>query len=105
MKDISPYPVYAAKTCGADKFTVFRRIYLPQTLPGIYNAVLLTFMTVIGFYTTPALLGGNKGKFVTEQIVYHMEVSLNWGLATALTATLTVIVLVLFLLYARLNRA
>lgn len=105
MKDISPYPVYAAKTCGASRLTQFRKIYLPQTLPGIYNAVLLTFMSVIGFYTTPALLGGSSGKFITEQIVYHIEISLNWGLASALTSTLCVIVLVLFALYARLNCA
>jgi len=105
MKDVSPYPVYAAKTCGASRITTFIKVYLPQTMPGIYNAALLTFMTVIGFYTTPALLGGNKGKFVTEQIVYHMETSLNWGLASALTASLSAIVLILFAVYARLNRA
>jgi len=103
MKNIDYSTVNAAKICGANKLQTFVYSYLPQTKLGVINSVLITFITVIGFYTTPALLGGGSGKFVTEQIVYHIEISLNWGLASALTATLTAITFILFLIYTRVN--
>lgn len=103
MKSIDYNAIHAARICGANRYQTFVSSYLPQTKLGITNAVLITFITVIGFYTTPALLGGGAGKFVTEQIVYHIEISLNWGLAAAMTATLSLITLTLFVVYARIN--
>ena len=104
MRNIDLSLIKTGSIVGANKYQVFRDIYFPLTKTGIYNAALLVFMTVIGFYTTPALLGGSKGKFITEQIVYNMEVSLNWGLATALTSTLLVIILIIFYFYSRVNK-
>jgi putative spermidine/putrescine transport system permease protein len=105
MKNIDYTTINAARICGADDTQTFLHSYLPQTKIGIINSALITFITVIGFYTTPALLGGGSGKFITEQIVYHIEVSLNWGLAAALTTSLTVITFILFLVYAKVNHA
>jgi len=105
MKNINYNIINAANICGANKFQSFLFAYLPQTKIGIINSILITFITVIGFYTTPALLGGGSGKFITEQIVYHIEISVNWGLASALTAILTAITFILFLVYAKANYA
>lgn len=103
MRNIDYNTINSAKICGANKAQAFAYSYLPQTKLGIINSVLITFITVIGFYTTPALLGGGSGKFITEQIVYHIEVSLNWGLAAALTTSLTSITFILFLIYVKVN--
>lgn len=104
MKTINTDLIKVSKLSGANSIQTFFKVYLPLSSKGLYNAVLLCFATVIGFYTTPAFLGGSKGKFITEQIVYHIEVTLNWGLATALTSTLFLIVIAIFYVYARLNR-
>jgi putative spermidine/putrescine transport system permease protein len=103
MKTVNIDLIKVAKISGANNIQIFKNIYYPLTSNGVYSAVLLCFMTVVGFYTTPAFLGGGKGKFITEQIVYHLEITLNWGLATALTGTLFFIVIILFLVYAKLN--
>jgi hypothetical protein len=89
---------------GGSKIQIFRYVYFPMTAIGVYNAIILVFMTMIGFYLTPALLGGSKGKFITEQIIYNIEQTLNWGLATALTSTLFFVVMLLFGIYAKLNK-
>ena len=104
MKNINYDIIDASRVCGSNKLQTFLYAYLPQTKLGILNGGLISFITVIGFFTTPALLGGGEGKFVTEQIVYHIEQSLNWGLASALTAIMSFIVFVLFILYVRMNR-
>ena len=57
------------------------------------------FIIAIGYYITPALVGGTTGTLISNFIAYHMSVSLNWGLAAALGAILLGIVLALYLLY------
>jgi len=104
LKNINYELLQSAEILGANKIQIFFRIYIPLIKKGIINAFILVFMTVIGFYTTPALLGGNKGKFITEQIVYHMEISLNWGLANALTGTMLLILLMSFIILLFVNK-
>jgi len=104
MKKIKNEYYKTGQILGGNKIQVFRYVYFPMTAIGVYNAVILVFMSVIGFYLTPALLGGSKGKFIAEQIVYNIEQTLNWGLATALTSTLFFIVMLLFGVYTKLNR-
>jgi putative spermidine/putrescine transport system permease protein len=104
MKKIKNEYYKTGQILGGSKIQIFRYVYFPMTAIGVYNAIILVFMTVIGFYLTPALLGGSKGKFITEQIVYNIEQTLNWGLATALTSTLFFVVMLLFGIYAKLNK-
>ena len=101
MKTISPYHVRAAKSLGASPAKAFWTVYFPQTLPGIGAGSLLVFILAVGYYITPALVGGRTGQLISNLIAFHMQHSLNWGLATALGAILLVGVLALYWLYNR----
>ncbi|MFT3688510.1 ABC transporter permease [Paenirhodobacter sp.] len=102
MKTIPPSYVRAARSLGATSWTAFRRVYLPQTMPGIGAGGLLVFILAMGYYITPALVGGADGQMISNMIAFHMQKSLNWSLAAALSAILLVIVLVFFWIYDRL---
>jgi putative spermidine/putrescine transport system permease protein len=102
MRTINPAYVRAARSLGATSWTAFRRIYLPQTLPGIGAGALLVFILAVGYYITPALVGGASGQLISNLIAFHMQESLNWSLAAALSALLLASVIVLYWLYDRL---
>ena len=102
MKTIPPSYVRAARSLGATSWTAFRRVYLPQTLPGIGAGGLLVFILAMGYYLTPALVGGADGQMISNMIAFHMQKSLNWSLAAALAAMLLAIVLIFFWIYDRL---
>ena len=102
MRTINPSYVRAARSLGADSWTAFRRIYLPQTLPGVGAGSLLVFILAVGYYITPALVGGASGQLISNLIAFHMQNSLNWSLAAALAAILLAVVLLLYWLYDRL---
>jgi putative spermidine/putrescine transport system permease protein len=101
MRVIPPSYARAARSLGATSWTTFRRIYLPQTLPGIGAGALLVFILAVGYYITPALVGGADGQLFSNMIEFHMSNS-NWSLAAALSAMLLAGVLVLYWLYDRL---
>ncbi|WP_148087126.1 ABC transporter permease, partial [Pseudogemmobacter humi] len=101
MRVIPPSYARAARSLGATSWTTFRRIYLPQTLPGIGAGVLLVFILAVGYYITPALVGGAEGQLFSNQIQFHMSKS-NWSQAAALAAMLLAGVLLLYWLYDRL---
>ncbi|SEB91807.1 ABC transporter permease [Rhodobacter sp. 24-YEA-8] len=101
MRVIPPSYARAARSLGATSWTTFRRIYLPQTLPGIGAGVLLVFILAVGYYITPALVGGADGQLFSNQIQFHMTKS-NWSQAAALAAMLLAGVLLLYWLYDRL---
>jgi len=101
MRSIPPSHMPAAVSLGASPLKAFRRVYLPQTLPGIGAGSLLVFILAIGYYITPALVGGRTGELISSQIAYHVQTSLNWGLAAALSSILLVAVTVLYLIYSR----
>ena len=102
MRSIPPLHMRAAASMGATPAQAFRRGYWPQTMPGVGAGSLLVFILAIGYYITPALVGGSSGQLISNMVAYHMQTSLNWGLAAALGALLLVGVLVLYLLYDRL---
>ncbi len=102
MRTIPPSYVRAARSLGATSWTAFRRVYLPQTLPGIGAGALLVFILAIGYYITPALVGGASGRLISNLIADHMYKTLNWSLAAALSALLLFAVLALYWLYDRL---
>jgi len=99
MKTIPPSYMRAARSLGATPFTAFVRVYMPNTVPGIGSGAILVFILAIGYYITPALVGGQSGTLISNIIAYHLETSLNWGLAAALGAILLAVVFVLYLLY------
>ena len=99
MKTISPSYMKAARSLGASPLRAFVRVYIPQTVPGIGAGCLLVFILSIGYYITPALVGGQSGQLISNFIAYHMKSSLNWGLAAALGTILLFAVLSLYWLY------
>lgn len=101
MRQIPPTYVRAARSLGATSWTAFRRIYLPQTLPGIGAGALLVFILAVGYYITPALVGGADGQLISNLIAFHMQKSLNWSLAAALASLLLAGILILYWLYDR----
>ncbi len=101
MKSVPGDFVRAARSLGAGPVTAFVRVYLPQTVPGIGAGALLVFIISVGYYITPALVGGSSGQLISNQIAFHMLTSLNWGLAAALGAILLFGVIVLYWLYDR----
>ncbi|HSH41235.1 MAG TPA: ABC transporter permease [Arenicellales bacterium] len=102
MRTIPPSYMRAAVSLGAKPWTAFRRVYFPQTLPGIGAGGVLVFIIAIGYYITPALVGGQSGRMISNEIARHMQESLNWGLAAALGSMLLVAVLILYWAYNRL---
>ena len=99
MRTIPPQQMRAAESLGASFPLAFRRIYWPQSLAGVGAGSLLVFILAIGYYITPALVGGQSGQLISNFIAYHMQTSLNWGLAGALGGILLACVVGLYLLY------
>ena len=102
MRSINPSYARAARSLGATSWTTFRRVYFPQTLPGLGAGALLVFILAVGYYITPALVGGSSGQLISNMIAVHMNETLNWSLAAALAALLLAGVLVLYYVYDRL---
>ena len=102
MKTISPAYVRAAKSMGATNWTAFWRVYFPQSIPGIGAGSLLVFILAIGYYITPALVGGASGSLISNTIAYHMKSSLDWAFASALGTMLLVGVLTIYWIYNKL---
>ena len=102
MSSIPSTQMDAAASLGATPVQAFLRVYWPQSLPGVGAGALLVFILAIGYYITPALVGGSDGQLISNMIAYHMQTSLNWGLAAALGGVLLLIVLVLYAVYERL---
>ena len=102
MKGIKPSFVRAALSLGANEWTAFWRVYFPQTVPGVGAGCLLVFILAMGYYITPALVGGQSGQLISNIIAFHMQKTLNWSLASAISTLLLAGVLVLYWLYTRL---
>lgn len=102
MKTIPHDYVRAARSLGATPSTAFWKVYFPQTIPGIGAGVLLVFILAVGYYITPALVGGSSGQLISNLIAFHMQKSLNWSLAAALASLLLFGVILLYWLYDRL---
>ena len=103
MQGIPAVQMQAAMSLGATWPRAFRQVYLPQSMPGVSAGCLLVFILAIGYYITPALVGGQSGQLISNFIAYHIQTSLNWGLAAALGSVLFITVLLLLLFYDRLQ--
>jgi len=101
MRGIDPSYFRAALSMGARPIPAFLRIYLPMSLPGLSAGALLVFIISVGYYITPALVGGTEGQMISNIIAFHMQQSNNWGLAAALGSILLAVILLLYWTYDR----
>ncbi len=102
MKGISPTYVRAAISMGCHPLMSFWKVYFPQTVAGVSAGCLLVFISSIGYYITPALLGGPKDQMISYFIAFYTNISINWGLAAALGVFLMIATMVLYAVYNRL---
>tara|TARA_B100000131_G_scaffold8379_1_gene8795 strand:+ start:94 stop:1356 length:1263 start_codon:yes stop_codon:yes gene_type:complete len=102
MKTISPSLMRAGKSLGGTPFVAFWKVYFPLTIPGIGAGCLLVFILAIGYYITPALVGGASGTLISNQIAFHMKTTLDWSFASAMGLMLLTGVLVVYWIYNKL---
>ncbi|MFO1303913.1 MAG: ABC transporter permease [Burkholderiales bacterium] len=88
MKGIDPVYLRAAASLGAPGWKRFLRVYLPMTMPGVAAGALMVFMLSVGFYVTPALVGGPDDQMVSYFIAFFTNQTINWGMAAALACLL-----------------
>jgi len=104
MRSIDPRLVRAAHSLGASRLQAFRRVFLPLSLPGIAGGTLLVFILSLGFFITPALMGGPGDMMIAMLIEREVEITLNWSFASALAVILLALTLVGFTGYNRIVR-
>jgi putative spermidine/putrescine transport system permease protein len=104
MKGISPNYLRAAISLGAHPFIAFWRVYVPQTYAGVAAGGLLVFIMAMGYYITPALLGGPGDQMLSYFVAFFTNSTMNWGMAAALGSQLLVIVILLYIVYVRVTR-
>jgi putative spermidine/putrescine transport system permease protein len=105
MKSVPTNYVRAAVSLGSAPLAAFLRVYVPQTYPGIAAGGLLVFITSIGYYVTPALLGGPGDQMLSYYVAQYTNVEINWGMACALGSVLLTTTLVLYAVYRRFAKA
>lgn len=88
MRQVPPDTLRAARSLGAGPVSAFVRVYLPQTLPGVIAGAVIVFTLALGYYITPALVGGGADQMVSASIAFYTNRSLNWGMAAALSILL-----------------
>ena len=91
----------AAATMGASRSEAFWKIYFPLSVPGLAAGAILVFITSIGFFLTPTLLGGRGETVISRIIIREVEEGLDWGFAGALSVLLLATAALLFLVYDR----
>jgi len=102
MRGIDRNLLRAAQNLGAGSVETFWRVVLPLTLPGIMSGSLLVFLLSLGFFITPALMGGPADLLVATVVQREIELTMNWGFGCAMAMTLLAITLLGFVLYYRL---
>lgn len=103
MKTIDPRLMRAARGLGADFFYAFRRIYFPLSIHGVISGTLIVFIISIGFFITPALMGGPKDVMIVMLIERSVEITYDWFSAAVMSLVLLVVTLVLYGIYYRLT--
>ena len=91
----------AAANLGASPASAFLRVFVPLSLPGVVAGCLLVFVLALGFYITPALLGGLRDQMISQLIVQQIQQQLDWGFGTAMSVLLMVITLVILAIASR----
>lgn len=101
MRTIPVAHMRAARSLGAPPLAAFWRVYAPQTVPGVMAGCLITFILSLGYYITPALVGGPNDQMVSNFISIYINSELNWGLASALGVILLTVTLVIYGVFLR----
>lgn len=104
FRNIDASYMRAAGVLGANPLRSFWHVYLPLSMPGVSAGVALVFITSLGFYITPALLGGARNMMVAVLIEQQVSITVNWELASALASLLLIVTAGLYILYDRLSR-
>ena len=104
MRGIDPAFIRAAHSLGASRWHAFRKVFLPLSLPGIAGGTLLVFILSLGFFITPALMGGPSDVMIAMLIEREVEFTLNWSFASALAVILLALTLIGFVGYNRIVR-
>ena len=104
MRAIDPALLRAAGGLGASGFYTFRRVYFPLSLHGVLSGALIVYILSIGFFITPALMGGPSDMMIAMLIEREVEFTLNWSFASALAVILLLLTLVGFVVYSRVVR-
>jgi putative spermidine/putrescine transport system permease protein len=102
MREIDPRLLAAARGLGATRGQVFRQVFLPLSKPGILAACVLVFIFSLGFYITPAILGGGKTLMVAEWISLQILDLIRWGLGTMMATVLILTIILTLVVFARL---
>lgn len=101
MREIDPRLLAAARGLGASRGEVFRRVFLPLSMPGVIAAGVLVFIFSLGFYITPAILGGGKTLMVAEWIGLQILDLIRWGLGTMMATMLVIAILLTLAVFSR----
>lgn len=96
LRSIDPQVLRAAALCGANSWQCFTRVLLPLSLPGIAAGALMVFVMALGYYVTPALLGGTANMMLAEMVAQFVQSLVNWGMGGAAAFVLLVFTLVLY---------
>ena len=104
VRRLDPAVVAAAEGLGASNWRIFWRIHLPLTLNGIFAGCVLVFVLSLGFFITPALLGGGRVIMIAVLIEQEVRQTLNWPFAAALSAVLLAFTLAVYALAQRFTR-
>ena len=100
LSSIPPTYMRAAASLGANPVQAFLRVYWPQSIPGVASGCLLVFILSIGFFITPAIVGGTDGQLISNMIAYHIDTN-HWGLAAAISVIVLLSVLLLYVVFDR----
>jgi ABC-type spermidine/putrescine transport system permease subunit I len=101
MKSIDPWLIQAGRSMGASNSYVFRKVFLPLSVPGIISGFLIVYILAIGFFITPALMGGPNNVMMAMLIQRNIEITMDWALASALSLFLLVITLIIYAFYCK----
>ena len=99
MENIDRNLPRAALTLGARPGTAFWRVYFPLSAPGVAAGAIMVFVTAVGFFIVPQLLGGRKETMITQLIIEQVLQVMNWGFAGSISVLLLIVVLLVFVLY------
>lgn len=101
MRNVDERVLMAAQGMGASRLRIFWQIFVPMTASGIIGALLLVFVFSVGFYVTPAILGGGKSVMIAELIYLRIFQIPDWGLAAAISVLLMLCVSALLVVLVR----
>ncbi|WP_307286482.1 ABC transporter permease [Labrys wisconsinensis] len=101
IRTLDPAVFQAASLCGASRLQAFTRVFLPLVASGVAAGVLMVFVMSLGYFVTPALLGGTSNMMLAELIAQLVQSLLNWGLAGAAAVVLLAVTLAIYAVQIR----